>query len=71
MTRHAATRFELMNDDGLPISCVRWSGPRPARGGVQIAHGLGEHMERYAELAETLLRAEFVIYGPAHALEDE
>jgi alpha-beta hydrolase superfamily lysophospholipase len=33
---------------------------------VQIAHGLGEHIGRYAELAETLVREEFVVYGNDH-----
>ena len=33
---------------------------------VQIAHGLGEHIGRYAELAEILVRAEFVVYGNDH-----
>jgi alpha-beta hydrolase superfamily lysophospholipase len=33
---------------------------------VQIAHGLGEHMGRYAELAETLLEDEFAVYGNDH-----
>jgi alpha-beta hydrolase superfamily lysophospholipase len=33
---------------------------------VQIAHGLGEHVGRYARLAETLAQAEFVVYGNDH-----
>jgi len=33
---------------------------------VQIGHGLGEHMGRYAELAETLVRAHFAVYGNDH-----
>jgi alpha-beta hydrolase superfamily lysophospholipase len=33
---------------------------------VQIAHGLGEHMGRYAELAETLLEDELAVYGNDH-----
>jgi hypothetical protein len=33
---------------------------------VQIAHGLGEHMGRYAELAKILLEDEFAVYGNDH-----
>src|SRR5437879_13773026 len=39
---------------------------RDVRGVVQIAHGLGEHIGRYAELAETLVEGEFVVYGNDH-----
>ena len=39
---------------------------RDVRGVVQIAHGLGEHIGRYAQLAETLTQAEFVVYGNDH-----
>lgn len=59
-------RFEFTSGDGLSIACVKWSGQHEPRGVVQIAHGLGEHMGRYAELAETLVRAEFIVYGNDH-----
>jgi len=60
------TRFQFTSADGVPIACVKWSGNHHVRGVVQIAHGLGEHMGRYAELAEILVRAEFVVYGNDH-----
>jgi len=41
-------------------------GHSPVCGVVQIAHGLGDQMSRYAELAETLLREKFVVYGNDH-----
>src|SRR5215510_8669598 len=41
-------------------------GHPPDCGVVQIAHGVGEHMRRYAELAETLVHGEFVVYGNDH-----
>ena len=59
-------RFEFRSDDGLSIACVKWGDGRHVRGVVQIAHGLGEHIGRYAELAETLAQAEFVVYGNDH-----
>ena len=66
MTRLEPERFEFTSDDGLPIACVKWSGAHDVRGVVQIAHGLGEHIGRYAELAEMLVKAEFVVYGNDH-----
>src|SRR5262247_2198460 len=59
-------RFQFTSADGLRIACVRWSGHQPVRGVVQIAHGLGEHIGRYAELAATLTRGHFVVYGNDH-----
>src|SRR6266536_5771452 len=59
-------RFEFESGDGLAIACVKWGNSRDVRGVVQIAHGLGEHMGRYAELAETLLEDELAVYGNDH-----
>ena len=59
-------RFEFESGDGLAIACVKWGNSRDVCGVVQIAHGLGEHIGRYAELAETLTQAEFVVYGNDH-----
>jgi alpha-beta hydrolase superfamily lysophospholipase len=66
MTQLEPERFRFTSADGLSIACVKWSGHHPVRGVVQIAHGLGEHMGRYAELAETLVHGEFVVYGNDH-----
>ena len=66
MTRLEPERFEFSSADGLPIACVKWGGGHDVRGVVQIAHGLGEHIGRYAELAEMLVKAEFVVYGNDH-----
>ena len=59
-------RFELRGNDNFPVACVKWGNPHRVRGVMQIAHGLGEHIGRYAELAEKLVEAEFVIYGNEH-----
>jgi alpha-beta hydrolase superfamily lysophospholipase len=65
MTRLEPERFQFTSE-GLSIACVKWNGHHPVRGVVQIAHGLGEHMDRYAELAETLVHENFVVYGNDH-----
>jgi alpha-beta hydrolase superfamily lysophospholipase len=66
MTLPQPERFQFTSSDGLSIACVKWSGDHPVRGVVQIAHGLGEHMGRYAELSEKLVHGEFVVYGNDH-----
>ena len=66
MSQLEPERFDFISDDGLAIACVKWRGHHNVRGVVQIAHGLGEHIGRYAELAETLVRGEFVVYGSDH-----
>ncbi len=40
--------------DGHIIPVFTWSSARPARGVVQILHGLGEHSARYGRLAAAL-----------------
>src|SRR3954469_2301641 len=59
-------RFQFESTDGFPIACVKWVRPQNIRGVIQIAHGLGEHMGRYAQLAEILLEDEFAVYGNDH-----
>src|SRR5256886_12068164 len=59
-------RFQFTSTDGLSIACMKWGGHHDVRGVVQIAHGLGEHMGRYAELAEKLVEGEFFVYGNDH-----
>ena len=59
-------RFHFTSTDGLSISCAKWTGHHEPRGIVQIAHGLGEHMGRYAELAKVLVEDEIVVYGNDH-----
>ena len=59
-------RFQFESTDGLSIASVKWVRPQKVRGVIQIAHGLGEHMGRYAQLAEILLEDEFAVYGNDH-----
>jgi alpha-beta hydrolase superfamily lysophospholipase len=59
-------RFHFTSSDGLSIACGKWSGQHEPRGIIQISHGLGEHIGRYAELAKVLVDDEFVVYGNDH-----
>ena len=40
--------------DGLQLHLQHWPGPARSRGTVQIVHGLGEHIGRYAHVAAAL-----------------
>jgi alpha-beta hydrolase superfamily lysophospholipase len=59
-------RFLLTSSDGLCIACARWDSGGPARAVVQIAHGMGEHMGRYADTVDALVAAGFTVYANDH-----
>jgi alpha-beta hydrolase superfamily lysophospholipase len=44
----------------------RWQPDGDATGTVQIAHGMGEHSERYGRLAEALVGAGWAVYANDH-----
>lgn len=58
--------FNFTSSDGLRVACYRWDSRGPTRGVVQIAHGMGEHMGRYAETIEALVSDGFTVYGNDH-----
>lgn len=59
-----ATDFEFDGGAGHIVGRL-WSGGEPAFV-VLVAHGYGEHAGRYADVAETLVGAGAVVYGPDH-----
>jgi alpha-beta hydrolase superfamily lysophospholipase len=59
-------RFLLTSSDGLCITCARWDSRDPARAVVQIAHGMGEHMGRYAGTVDALVAAGLTVYANDH-----
>ena len=59
-------RFWLTSSDGLCIACARWGSRGPARAVVQIAHGMGEHMGRYADTVDALVAAGLTVYANDH-----
>ena len=59
-------RFQFTSGDGLSIACAKWGDHHEPRGVIQIAHGLGDHIGRYDELADVLVRDGFVVYGNDH-----
>lgn len=58
--------FRFTSADGLRIACAKWNGSPPVRGVVQIAHGMGEHLGRYASAIEVLVSAGLTVYGNDH-----
>lgn len=58
----------LITPDGRTLHLMRWpaNAARPALGTVQIVHGLGEHIGRYAALAAMLNAAGWNVLGHDH-----
>ena len=52
--------------DGTRLHLQHWPAPGSAHGTVQIVHGLGEHIGRYAALAHALQRAGWNVAGHDH-----
>jgi alpha-beta hydrolase superfamily lysophospholipase len=65
-TTTQAYQLQFTSTDGIAIECARWDSCGSVRGVVQIAHGLGEHIERYVGLIEHLVQAGLVVYGNDH-----
>ncbi len=61
-----STDFRFTSRDGLQIACTRWDSRGEARGMVQIAHGMGEHIGRYRDTIEVLVAAGLTVYGNDH-----
>ena len=61
MSTRSEFRFE--GRDGHPITGYRWEPDGPARGVIQLTHGVGEHLRRYEHLAQTLTDAGFFVHG--------
>ncbi|HXQ70173.1 MAG TPA: alpha/beta hydrolase [Pyrinomonadaceae bacterium] len=61
-----SAEFSFKSSDGLRIAYGRWDSHDPVRGVIQIAHGLGEHIGRYAQTIEVLVSAGLTVYGNDH-----
>ena len=64
--RTPSYQFQFSSTDGLRIACVRWDTCGLARGVVQIADGMGEHIGRYDGLIELLVESGVVVDGNDH-----
>lgn len=52
--------------DGLMIAVTRWGDPETAKASLVIAHGLGEHHQRYKRFASVLVDAGYLVYALDH-----
>ena len=59
------TQISLPASDGHAVACFHWPQEKP-RAVVQIAHGMGEHAQRYAWVAQQLNEAGFAVYANDH-----
>jgi alpha-beta hydrolase superfamily lysophospholipase len=58
--------FILRASDGVDLFVRRWLPAGAPKAVLQIAHGLAEHSERYARLAEALTGAAYATYANDH-----
>ena len=61
-----SAEFRFTSADGLPVASARWDSRSQVRGVVQTAHGMGEHIGRYADLIDALRSAGVTVYGNDH-----
>jgi alpha-beta hydrolase superfamily lysophospholipase len=59
-------RFRLTSSDGLCIACTRWDSRDSACAVVQIAHGMGGHMGRYADAVHVFAASGLTVYANDH-----
>lgn len=58
--------FLLDTVDAYPVVVHRWEPRAPARGVVNLAHGLAEHASRHAHVADALIDAGYAVYAEDH-----
>src|SRR5699024_598067 len=50
----APARFTYRAQDGVEITAYHWKPVGERRGAVQLTHGMGEHVLRYADLVAAM-----------------
>lgn len=59
----ASSSFTYASADGTQITAYRFDPDGAPRAAVQITHGMGEHAQRYAHVADGLTKAGYVVYA--------
>ncbi|RLV48185.1 alpha/beta hydrolase [Nocardioides mangrovicus] len=59
-------RVDVDSVGGTRIAAYRWDPDGDPVAAVQVSHGMGEHAQRYAPLAEVLTRHGYVVYAQDH-----
>jgi alpha-beta hydrolase superfamily lysophospholipase len=66
VTKMNEKRFDLDADDGRRIAAYHWSeGSRP-RAIIVVAHGMGEHAQRYRPALESIIESGLDVYAQDH-----
>jgi alpha-beta hydrolase superfamily lysophospholipase len=60
------TRVDFESVGGVTVAAYRWDPVGEPRAIAQLAHGVGEHAERYAPLAHALTAEGYVVYAQDH-----
>ncbi len=69
----AAQEIELRSKDGLKLLGKRWTPDSQIRGGIILAHGLGEHSRRYHHVADKFNQRGYLVQAMdfrGHGLSD-
>lgn len=59
----ATSQFTIPGSDGLALVAYRWDPDGDPRGIVQVTHGMGDHAQRFGNLAAALAKAGFQVIG--------
>jgi len=59
----ASSGFTYASADGTQITAYRFDPDGAPRAAVQITHGMGEHAQRYAHVADGFTKAGYVVYA--------
>ena len=66
VTADDATRVDFESAGGLTVAAFRWDPEGAPRAIVQLTHGMGEHAQRYGDLARALTAQGYVVYAQDH-----
>ena len=66
MSAAAPTTLSYPSAGGVTITAYRWDPTGSPAGVVQLTHGMGDHVLRYADLAAVLNARGLVVYGQDH-----
>lgn len=61
--KHSKINWRFKSKDGLELFAHTFPSPNPPKAVVCLVHGHGEHIERYAHLAEALNQADYTLVG--------
>lgn len=61
-----SSEFTVASSHGVRLSGVRWDAASEPVGAVVLVHGMGEHVGRYEETAQSLVDDGYVVFGYDH-----